>query len=128
MCSILIFIKPDNDHPNPAEDWKKFKAGDVIDISEIDKLHWGDDIQGPRALGWWKVVVVPRVRKSKLAHLLESGPMPFVSLAPQSHAEVKHQRRLWSVDTARTSARMTMENFLATVTAKPAPVNLNVIG
>lgn len=128
MCSLLIFTKPDNDHDNPRLDWKKFKAGDVIDISDVDKFNWGSDIQGPDALGLWSVVVVPKVQKAHLAHLMESGPMPFVTLAPQSPAEVQHQRRKWTVDTSRISARMALSDFLDVVTAKPDPINYNVIG
>lgn len=127
MCSILIFIKPDNDHPDPSLDWQRFKVGDVIDIAEADDFHWGDDIQGPGALGWWTVVVVPNVQKAQLEYLLESGVTPFGSIAPLNPAEVKHQKRLWTVDTARVLPSMNLADFLSTVTAKPEPVNYNVI-
>lgn len=128
MCSVLIFTKPDNEHDDPAQDWKKFKAGDVIDISEFDNWDWGGDIQGPNALGWWSVVVVPRAQKAQLAYLLDSGPMPFVTLTEQSQAEVRHQRRMWSVDVSALTPGMSLPQFSALVVAKPDLVNLNVIG
>lgn len=61
MCSLLIFAKPDNNHPDPTLDWQKFKRGDVIDSRDDDNFFWGNDIQGPKALGWWRVVVIPGV-------------------------------------------------------------------
>lgn len=128
MCSVLIFTKPDNDHEDPTLDWQKFKCGDVVDISEFDNFHWGDAIQGPNAIGWWSVVVVTAVQKAQLAHLLESGPMPFVTLVEQNPSEVKHQKRLWSVDVSPLSAEMSLDSFMATVTAKPSLTNLNLIG
>jgi len=71
MCSILVFVK-NNPHPDPKQQWRKFGPGDVIDGNDDDNFYWGDDIQGPKALGWWRVVVVPGVPWSKLAGLTTS--------------------------------------------------------
>ncbi len=128
MCNVLVFIKPDNEHDDPKKDWSKFKAGDVVDIVEKDKFPWGAAIQGPKALGWWKVVVIPGVRKEKLAHLLESGPMPFVSLLPLSPVDTKHQKRLWALDVAQLKPSMTLDELLAAAFQKPQQPNLSVIG
>lgn len=128
MCSVLIFIKPDNDHDDPSLDWRKFKAGDVIDISEFDNFNWGGDIQGPNALGWWSAVVVPRAQKAQLAYLMESGPMALVSIMPLNPADAKHQRRLWTVDITALAPEMSIGDFVSIVSAKPPAVDLNVIG
>lgn len=128
MCSVLIFIKPDNEHDDPRFDWQKFKAGDVIDVQWKDKFEWGADIQGPDALGWWAVVVVPGAAVADVEHLLESGPMPFASLNEQSRAEVPHQKRLRSVDVSRLAPTMLLAEFLAIAFEKPPMVNYNVIG
>ena len=72
MCSILIFVKPDNIHSDPTKQWQKFGVGDVIDINNDDSFFWGNDIQGPNALGWWRVIVLPRVPAKFLQGLLSS--------------------------------------------------------
>jgi hypothetical protein len=128
MCSVLIFVKPENDHADPALDWQKFKAGDVVDIAEKDNFYWGDDIQGPSPLGWWSVVVVPKTQKSRLTHLMDSGEMPLVSLLPANPVEVRHQKRLWAVDTTALAPSMTLPELLAVASRKPAMSNSNVIG
>jgi hypothetical protein len=128
MCNVLVFIKPDNEHDDPKQDWSKYKAGDVVDIVEKDKLHWGAAVEGPASLGWWRAVSVPGVRKEKLAHLLESGALPLVSLMPLSAAEVKHQKRLWALDLAQLKASMTLDELLAASYQKPLQPNLSVIG
>lgn len=128
MCSVLIFTKPDNEHEDPAQDWKRFKAGDVIDISEFDNFYWGDDIQGPNALGWWSVVVVPRAQKAQIAYLLEAGALPLVSLEPLNTAEVPHQKRLWTIDLNMLAPEMSLAELSAAVSAKPAMSSMNVIG
>lgn len=87
MCSILIFSKPDNDHPDPAQDWKKFKRGDVIDMNDDDHFFWGGDIQGPKALGWWRVVVLPGVA-AKTLRGLQAGDLPSV-LDPQAPVRLR---------------------------------------
>ena len=74
MCSLLIFAKPDNDHPDKSLDWKRFKRGDVIDVRDDDDFFWGTDIQGPKALGWWRVIVLPGVAASDVIGLALSGP------------------------------------------------------
>lgn len=70
MCSIVIFAKPDNDHPDPDLDHHKFKRGDVIDISDDDAMFWGHDVHGKTALGWWRVVVLPGVAAKDLQSLV----------------------------------------------------------
>lgn len=128
MCNVLVFIKPDNEHDDAKLDWSKFKAGDVVDIVEKDKFPWGAAVEGPTALGWWRSVVVPGVQKAHLAHLLESGPLPFASLLPLSAAEVKHQKRLWALDPAQLQPTMTLAEILVAAHQKPPYPNLSVIG
>lgn len=130
MCSILIFIKPDNNNNlDPTMDWKKFKAGDVIDINEDDGFYWGEDIQGPNALGWWKVVVVPGVQKVQLAYLLASETLPYVSLEPLSPDEVRHQKRNFAVSSLELlQPSMSLSELSALIFAKPPLPRLNVIG
>lgn len=80
MCSILIFAKPDNDHPDPDLDHTKFKRGMVVEVHENDDFFWGNDIHGKTALGWWRVVVVPGAKAADFAalamgdHPLKEGP------------------------------------------------------
>lgn len=78
MCSVVIFAKPDNDHPDPALDWTKFKRGDVIDINDDDNFFWGSHVQGDNALGWWNVIVVPGVAANDIISLCMGDPIPFV--------------------------------------------------
>ena len=70
MCSIVVFAKADNIHPDPKLQWQKFGRGDVIDMSEDDNCFWGNDVQGPNALGWWRVIVLPGVPTAKVRGLL----------------------------------------------------------
>lgn len=128
MCSVLIFVKPDNNHDNPAEDWKKFKAGDVIDIHENDNLKWGDDIDGPNSLGWWKVVVVPNVPKALLASLTSSDVLPLVAIVPENPVEYPHRIRKFTVDLSQLKDEMTFDELLAAASMKPEMVNPAIIG
>lgn len=80
MCSILVFAKDDNIHPDPKQQWRKFGRGDVIDIHEDDAFFWGNDIQGPKALGWWRVVVMPGVPKEKVLGLLSEEVLDYPAL------------------------------------------------
>lgn len=75
MCSIVIFAKADNDHPDPNLDHLKFKRGDVIDISDDDAMFWGHDVHGNTPLGWFRVVVLPGVAAKDLQSLLMGDPM-----------------------------------------------------
>lgn len=70
MSSLLVFAKPDNIHPDPTQDWRKFKRGDVIDVNDDDNFFWGTDIQGKDALGWWRIVVLPGVPASQVLSML----------------------------------------------------------
>lgn len=69
MCTVVIFIKPNNDHPDPSQDWRKFKLGDVIDVLESEDGIVGMDVSGPRALGWFATIIVPSVPASDLISL-----------------------------------------------------------
>lgn len=50
MCSIVIFAKPDNDHPDSALDHQKFKRGDVIDVHDDDDFDWGREAEISQAV------------------------------------------------------------------------------
>lgn len=91
MCSVLIFAKPDNDHPDPKLDWTKFKRGDVIAARDDDNFFWGNDIQGPKALGWCRVVILPGVAASELGTLMgeEVLSYPAPDNAPRKLRSVK---------------------------------------
>lgn len=128
MCSILIFVKPDNVHPDPSLDWQKFKAGDVIDVMDADDFYWGDDIQGPNPLGWWKVVTLPNVSSVDVKYLLDGAVLPLVSIAPEDPTTYPHAIRLKFVDVSLLNDVMTLEEFLSTVRVKPPFVNYNAIG
>lgn len=80
MCSILVFAKSDNINPDPALQWQKFGRGDVIDIRDDDNFFWGNDIQGPKALGWWRVVVLPNVASATVSGLLSSEILAYQAL------------------------------------------------
>lgn len=71
MCSLLIWAKPDS-APDKIPDWQKFKRGDVIEIHDDDNFHWGADVQGPQALGWWRVVVLPKIPAKDLISLVQN--------------------------------------------------------
>ena len=124
MCSVLIFTKPENDHDDLAQDWKKHKCGDVIDISNIDKFEWGKSITGPDSLGWWTVITVPGAHKSALEGLLSSDPMPYGSIDPADRLVIPHRIRTHTVDVQRLKPEMTVDQLLSIACVKPeVPVN-----
>ena len=127
MCSVLIFVKTDNTHDDPSQDWKKFKAGDVIDINEKDKFDWGAAIQGPDALGWWRVVTVPGAQTADLAVLLSADPMPYGIVNPDP-TMIPHRKRIHALKVAGLQDTMTAGELLALATLKPAMSNPSVIG
>ncbi len=122
MSSILVFIKPYNDHPDPAQDWKRFKAGDVIDVHSDDDMDWGSDVQGPNALGWWMVVTVPDATKVQLDSLIMSEPLPYESIQPSNIAEVPRLLRTWALDVNQLRPSMTFDELMACASQKPALV------
>ncbi len=75
MCSILIFAK-DNINPNSTLDWQMWKTGYVVDISDNDNQWWGNDIDGPKKLGWWHVVVIPGAPAANYLALIAGDPAP----------------------------------------------------
>ena len=96
MASLLVFAIP-NLHPDPTLQWTKYTTGDVIDIRDDDNFFWGSDIQGPAALGWWKVVCIPGVQAASLSGLLVSGPIVDATIS-------KFQMRTQSVNVSALAA------------------------
>jgi hypothetical protein len=61
MARLIVFAKPDNDHPDPELNAAKFKRGDVVDVLP-DGVDPGRDIMGQgdqNLAGWWRVIDVP---------------------------------------------------------------------
>jgi len=130
MCSVLIFAKPDNNHPDPTLDWQKFKRGYVVDVRDPDDFFWGDDIQGSKALGWWRVVLVPGTPASELQSLTGGDP------PPEPAAPCRLRVNKIDLDALERGKKLKKTDIL-TVTAKdllalrslvPAVVNPHVIG
>lgn len=69
MCTIFIFIKADNIHPDPSQDWRKFKAGDVIDVIDSDTGYGGEGVTGPNASGIFATIILPGVQASEVVSL-----------------------------------------------------------
>jgi hypothetical protein len=130
MCSILIFAKPDNDHPDPSLDWQKFKRGYVIDIHDSDDFYWGNDIQGAEALGWWRVVVVPGAPASALQSLTAGDvpPNPVGAYRLRTNKIdldiLERGKKLKKTDTLPVE----LADFLALRSIVPPVVNLHEIG
>lgn len=55
MARIVVWAKPDNDHPDILIDARKFKRGMVVDIL-ADGQEAGADIE---AGGWWRIIEAP---------------------------------------------------------------------
>lgn len=139
MCSILIFAKPDNDHPDPTLDWQKFKRGDVVDIHEDDNFFWGNDIVGPNALGWWRVLVLPGVPKASMMGLLTEEKRSVLELdtSPRylraNKVNIDAIEQQYVTETGKVIERTTIlqkdeTNFLKEVSLKAPWQNQNVIG
>ncbi len=128
MCNILIFAKENNSHPDPTEDWKKFKAGDVIDIAEEDDFFWGNDIDGDNPLGWWIKVKVKNVSKSKYLHLLESEEVNIQSISFIDKENIPHQIRSHCVDINKMKSEMDEEEFNSCIFKKENLFDPQTIG
>lgn len=91
MCSILVFAKPDNLHPDPRKQWSKFERGDAIAVQDDDDFFWGEEVHGKRALGWWRVIVLPGVPAAKMQSLAEPEVLEYPALddAPRKLRAVK---------------------------------------
>lgn len=69
MARIVVWAKPDNDHPDPVIDAQKFKRGMVVDVLE-DGQEAGKDVEQG---AWWRVVEAPGPA-ADYAHLLGMDP------------------------------------------------------
>lgn len=127
MASVLVFAKPDNIHPDPNLDWTKFKRGDVIEARDEDNFFWGNDIHGPKPLGWWRVIALPGVPASAVQSLVVGDPVPQGQIAP-------YRLRVNKIDldalengkvlNPSDSLAATLPDVLAVATVKP-PIAVN---
>lgn len=69
MARIIVWAKPDNDHPDPVIDAQKFKRGMVVDVLE-DGQEAGADVEKG---AWWRIVEAPG-SASDYANLLGMDP------------------------------------------------------
>lgn len=76
MCTLFVFAKADNDHPDPKIDAAKYKVGHVIDVLDEDDASGGLEVDGKNALGWWTKVVIPGVPAAKYRYLCDGDPTP----------------------------------------------------
>lgn len=72
MASLLVFASDHAKNKDPAIDASSVpKRGHVIDVSDNDDQHWGNEIHKPDGLGWWRVIVIPGEPASKYRHLCD---------------------------------------------------------
>ncbi len=70
MARLIVWAKPDNDHPDPVVNARKFKRGMVVDVLE-DGQHAGNDVEKG---DWWRIVEVPGEPAASFASLLQADP------------------------------------------------------
>lgn len=118
MSSLLVWIKPD-----APTNWRQHVRGDVVDVSADDAMNWGADVQGPSALGWWRVIVLPGVPFELVAGLVSADP------ADMNNPDKPRRIRLHTLDlNAFDSGPNTYEHLMACVSMKPTITDQNVIG
>lgn len=130
MASMVIFAKPDNIHPDPKLDWTKFKRGDVIDIRDDDNFYWGEAVQGPQALNWWRVVTVPNTPAAALLSLAAGDSPSADGSAYRLRINSINLDMLEFGKNLGITDRLTSDvpTLLAVRTVKPVIANPNVIG
>ena len=55
MARLVVFTKERPVSADPGYDNRKYTPGMVVDVLE-DGVFAGNDVEGPNALGWWRIV------------------------------------------------------------------------
>ena len=99
MAQLLVFTR-DNTHPDPAEDYKEFKIGDVVAVAD-DAHVWGAaELAYP-----FRVVSVVGLR-SAYSHLLKPEPATLRDIYPRSLLQVRRLRYAFGLDFKKNSGRV----------------------